>query len=169
MQAGAFHYLTKPFRTDEVILHVSRALEQRNLCKELQRLRSEILAQNSFENIIGKSGRMQEIFAIVSQISDLPANVLILGESGTGKEMIARAIHQHSVRADGPFLPLNCAAVPETLLESDALRLFARRLYRRAQRPARAVSGSQRRDPFSRRDQRDCYQSPGQATTSDRG
>ena len=119
MQAGAFHYVTKPFRTDEVILHVSRALEQRNLCKELQRLRSEILAQNSFENIIGKSGKMQEIFAIVAQTSDLAANVLIFGEGGTGKEMVARAIHHHSVRAEGPFVPLNCAAVPETLLESE--------------------------------------------------
>jgi DNA-binding NtrC family response regulator len=119
MKAGAFHYVTKPFRTDEMILHVSRALQQRQLCEELQRLRSEVLERNSFENIIGKSEQMQEVFSIVRQISDLAANVLILGESGTGKEMVARAIHHHSSRAGGPFIPLNCAAVPETLLESE--------------------------------------------------
>ena len=119
MKAGAFHYVTKPFRTDEMILHVSRALQQRQLCEELQRLRSEVLERNSFENIIGKSEQMQEVFSIVRQISDLAANVLILGESGTGKEMVARAIHHHSSRAQGPFIPLNCAAVPETLLESE--------------------------------------------------
>ena len=119
MKAGAFHYVTKPFRTDEMILHVSRALQQRRLCEEVQRLRSEILERNSFEKIIGKSEKIQEVFSIVRQTSDLAANVLILGESGTGKEMIARAIHHHSWRAQGPFIPLNCAAVPETLLESE--------------------------------------------------
>jgi DNA-binding NtrC family response regulator len=119
MKAGAFHYVTKPFRTDEMILHVSRALQQRQLCEELQRLRSEVLQRNSFENIIGKSEKMREIFSIVRQTSDLAANVLILGESGTGKEMVARAIHHHSSRAEGPFIPLNCAAVPDTLLESE--------------------------------------------------
>lgn len=119
MKAGAFHYVTKPFRTDEMILHVSRAFQQRRLCEELQRLRSVVLERNSFENIIGKSEKMQEVFSIIRQISDLAANVLILGESGTGKEMVARAIHHHSWRAQGPFIPLNCAAVPETLLESE--------------------------------------------------
>ncbi|MCE3241496.1 MAG: Fis family transcriptional regulator [Deltaproteobacteria bacterium] len=119
MKAGAFHYVTKPFRTDEVILHVSRGLQQRRLCEEVQRLRSEILERNSFENIIGKSEKIREVFSIVRQTSDLAANVLILGESGTGKEMVARAIHHHSWRAQGPFIPLNCAAVPETLLESE--------------------------------------------------
>jgi DNA-binding NtrC family response regulator len=119
MKAGAFHYVTKPFRTDEMILHVSRGLQQRRLCEEVQRLRSEILERNSFESIIGKSEKMREVFSIVRQTSDLAANVLILGESGTGKEMVARAIHHHSWRAQGPFIPLNCAAVPETLLESE--------------------------------------------------
>ena len=119
MKAGAYHYVTKPFRTDEMILHVSRALQQRRLCEEVQRLRSEILERISFENIIGKSEKMQEVFSIVRHTSDLAANVLILGESGTGKELVARAIHHNSWRADGPFIALNCAAVPETLLESE--------------------------------------------------
>jgi len=119
MQAGAFHYVTKPFRAEEILLHVSRALEQRSLRRELQHLRTEIQGRYRFENIVGKSARMQEIFETVAHVSDLAANVLIVGESGTGKELIARAIHQHSTRVENPFVPLNCAAIPETLLESE--------------------------------------------------
>jgi len=119
MRAGAFHYVTKPFRAEEILLHVSRALEQRSLRKELQHLRTEIRGRYRFENIVGKSERMREIFETVVHISDLAANVLIVGESGTGKEMIARAIHQHSGRLEKPLVPLNCAAIPETLLESE--------------------------------------------------
>jgi two-component system, NtrC family, response regulator HydG len=119
MQAGAFYYVTKPFRSDEMILHVSRALEHRSLRSELQRLRSEIHARNSFEDIIAKSDKMRDIFATVTHISDVTANVLILGASGTGKEMIARAIHRRSSRSGGPFIAVNCAAIPETLLESE--------------------------------------------------
>ena len=119
MRAGAFHYVTKPFRTDEILLHVSRALEQRNLRRELEHLRTEIEGRYRFENIVGKSERMREVFETVAHISDLAANVLIVGESGTGKELIARAIHQHSARAKNPLVPLNCAAIPDTLLESE--------------------------------------------------
>jgi DNA-binding NtrC family response regulator len=119
MHAGAFHYVTKPFRTDEILLQVKRALEQRSLQGEVERLRKEVQGRYRFENIIGKSAKMREIFEIIAHISDLPANVLILGESGTGKELIARAIHRHSARSERPFVPLNCAAIPETLLESE--------------------------------------------------
>ena len=119
MHAGAFHYVTKPFRTDEILLQVKRALEQRSLQGEVERLRKEVQGRYRFENIIGKSAKMREIFEIIAYISDLPANVLILGESGTGKELIARAIHRHSARSERPFVPLNCAAIPETLLESE--------------------------------------------------
>lgn len=119
MHAGAFHYVTKPFRADEILLHVNRALEQRNLREELQHLRTEIQGRYRFENIVGKSERMREVFETVAHISDLAANVLIVGESGTGKEMIARAIHHHGSRAEKPFIPLNCAAIPEALLESE--------------------------------------------------
>lgn len=119
MRAGAHNYLTKPFRTDEILLSVSRALEQRNLRKELLRLRSEVQGRYGFENIIGKSAKMGLVFELISHICDLPANVLIIGESGTGKELIARAIHYNSSRSRGPFIPLNCAAIPETLLESE--------------------------------------------------
>lgn len=119
MHAGAFHYVTKPFRTDEILLQVNRALEQRNLQSEVQRLRQQVHSHYGFENIIGQSARMREIFELVTRVSDLAVNVLILGESGTGKEMIARAIHQHSARAARSFIPINCAAIPETLLESE--------------------------------------------------
>jgi DNA-binding NtrC family response regulator len=119
MRAGAFHYITKPFRTDEILLQVTRALEQRSLRSEVERLRKEIQDRHRFENIIGQSKKMREVFDLVARVSDLAVNVLIVGESGTGKEMIARAIHQQSARAEKSFIPLNCAAIPETLLESE--------------------------------------------------
>jgi len=119
MHAGAFHYVTKPFRTDEILLQVKRALEQRNLQSEVERLRQQVHSRYGFENIIGQSARMREIFELVAHVSDLAVNILIVGESGTGKEMIARAIHQNSPRAAKSFIPINCAAIPETLLESE--------------------------------------------------
>jgi DNA-binding NtrC family response regulator len=93
MRAGAFHYVTKPFHNDEILIQVKRALEQKTLQEELKRLRTEVQARNRFQNIIGQSSAMQMVFETIAQVSDLPANVLIEGESGTGKELIARAIH----------------------------------------------------------------------------
>jgi DNA-binding NtrC family response regulator len=119
MRAGAFHYVTKPFHNDEILIQVKRALEQKNLQEELKRLRTEVQARDRFQNIIGQSQAMQRVLETVAQVSDLPANILIEGESGTGKELIARAIHSSSSRAAGPFIPINCAAIPETLLESE--------------------------------------------------
>ena len=119
MRAGAFHYVTKPFHNEEILIQVKRALEQKRLEQELQRLRTEVRAHNRFQNIIGQSATMQKILETVAQVSDLPANILIEGESGTGKELIARAIHSNSSRASGPFIAVNCAAIPETLLESE--------------------------------------------------
>ena len=119
MRAGAFHYLTKPFHTDEMLIQVERAMEGRNLREELKRLRTEVQARDRLHNIIGQSEAMQKVFETVAQVSDLFANVLITGESGTGKELIARAIHSNSSRATGPFIAVNCAAIPETLLESE--------------------------------------------------
>jgi DNA-binding NtrC family response regulator len=119
MRAGAFHYLTKPFHTDEMLIQVERAMERRTLREELKRLRTEVRARDRLHNIIGQSEAMQKVFETVAQVSDLFANVLITGESGTGKELIARAIHFNSSRANGPFVAVNCAAIPETLLESE--------------------------------------------------
>ena len=119
MRAGAFHYVTKPFHNEEILIQVKRALEQQNLQKELRRLRTEVQARDRFQNIIGQSEAMQRVLETVAQVSDLPANLLIEGESGTGKEIIARAVHFNSLRASGPFVAVNCAAIPETLLESE--------------------------------------------------
>src|SRR5687768_7509712 len=119
MRAGAFHYVTKPFHNDEILIQVKRALEQQRLHKELKRLRTEVQARERFQNVIGQSEAMQKVFETIAQVSDLPANLLIEGESGTGKEIIARAIHFNSSRATGPFVPVNCAAIPESLLESE--------------------------------------------------
>lgn len=119
MRAGAFHYVTKPFHNDEILIQVKRALEQERLQKEVKRLRTEVQARERFQEIIGQSEEMQKVFETVAQVSDLPANLLIEGESGTGKEIIARAIHSNSSRASGPFVPVNCAAIPENLLESE--------------------------------------------------
>lgn len=119
MRAGAFHYVTKPFHNDEILIQIKRALDQNKLQRELRRLRTEVQARQRFQHIIGQSAAMQKVFETVAQVSDLTANVLIEGESGTGKEMIARAIHSNGSRANGPFLPVNCAAIPENLLESE--------------------------------------------------
>jgi DNA-binding NtrC family response regulator len=119
MHAGAFHYVTKPFRADEILLQIKRALEQRTLQSEVERLRKEVQSHYGFENIIGQSPKMREVFELVAHVADLAVNVLIVGESGTGKEMVARAIHQSSGRAARTFIPINCAAIPETLLESE--------------------------------------------------
>ncbi len=119
IRAGAFHYLTKPFRSEELLIHVQRALEQRQLRHEIDRLRTEARRGYRFKDIIGHSQKMQKLFDTIAHVSDVAANVLILGESGTGKEMVARALHAHSSRAAGPFVAVNCAAIPDTLLESE--------------------------------------------------
>jgi DNA-binding NtrC family response regulator len=119
MQAGAFHYVTKPFHNQEILIQVKRALEQQTLQRELQRLRSEVQARDRFQKIVGQSEAIDKLLETVAQVSDLAANLLIEGESGTGKEIVARAIHSNSARCNGPFVPVNCAAIPENLLESE--------------------------------------------------
>jgi len=119
MKMGAYDYLTKPFRMDELILTVKKALENRLLKKEVVRLRKEVETRYHFHQLIGRSNSMQKIYALVERISDSSSNVFITGESGTGKELVARAIHYNGVRKDGPFIAVNCAAIPETLLESE--------------------------------------------------
>jgi two-component system response regulator HydG len=119
MKLGAFDYLTKPFGNDELLLVVSRALENRELRQEVKRLRGELARSYGVENIIATDRRMVAALDMIQQVADSPANVLITGESGTGKEMFARALHFASARRDGPFVPINCAAMPENLIESE--------------------------------------------------
>jgi len=119
MKLGAYDYITKPFDMDELCLVVSRALATQALEKEVKYLREEIDKSFGFENIIGRSKVMEDIFKIVRQIADSKSTVLIMGESGTGKELISRAIHYNSNRRNSPFVTINCAAIPDTLIESE--------------------------------------------------
>lgn len=119
MKLGAYDYITKPFDIDELRLIISRALSTQALKEENQRLWMEIDRSFGFDNIIGKSKVMREIFKIVRQVANTRSTVLIMGESGTGKELIARAIHYHSPRKNHPFVTINCAAIPDTLIESE--------------------------------------------------
>jgi DNA-binding NtrC family response regulator len=118
LREGAYDYLTKPFRTEELLLLVSRLEERRRLQVENRALRS-YLSENLTEDIIGESPSMKRIKEIIQGLSSSDAAVLIRGESGTGKELVAKAVHKTSGRSDGPFIALNCAAIPETLLESE--------------------------------------------------
>jgi two-component system, NtrC family, response regulator HydG len=119
IREGAFDYVTKPFAMEEISLLVGRALEDRRLRAENLTLRRELEGRYRFENLLGRSPGMQAVFALIRQAAPGDANVLIIGESGTGKELVAKAIHYNSPRADRPFVPINCAAVPASLLESE--------------------------------------------------
>ena len=119
IRAGAYDYLTKPFKLPEATLAVARALDDRRLREENRRLRAEVERRFAFDNILGRSKPMQAVFEQVKMIAGSDASVLIVGESGTGKELVARAIHHNSRRKDGPFVAVNCAAIPEMLLESE--------------------------------------------------
>jgi two-component system, NtrC family, response regulator HydG len=119
MRLGAFYYLTKPFKSADLLLLVERALEERHLRTEIRRLQREVETHYHFDRMIGKSPVMQKVFALVERLKDRPVNVLLTGESGTGKDLIARTLHYHSSRKRAPFVPVNCAAIPEHLLESE--------------------------------------------------
>jgi two-component system, NtrC family, response regulator HydG len=119
MRAGARDYLSKPVNVGELSVIVAREMSARKLRAEAGLLRARLAERYSFDNIVGSSAPMQEVFKTVSQVAASRASVLITGESGTGKELIAAAIHQHSPRANGPFVKLHCAALAETLLESE--------------------------------------------------
>jgi DNA-binding NtrC family response regulator len=119
MRSGAFDYLTKPFEPDAVVLAVERALEHRALALENEQLRRAVDQSTSLGDLIGKSPAMREIFALIKRIAHSRSSVLVSGESGTGKEVVARAIHYHGDRAEKPFVPINCTAIPEGLLESE--------------------------------------------------
>jgi DNA-binding NtrC family response regulator len=119
MRQGAYDYLTKPFKLAEVTHAVRRALDDQRLREENARLRAEVERQFGFERVIGRSRSIQAVLAQVRAVADSDASVLLLGESGTGKELVARALHWSSSRRAGPFVPVNCAAVPESLLESE--------------------------------------------------
>ena len=119
MKKGAFDYILKPFKNDEILVTIAKALEHRHLILKNRLLNQELDKKYGFPNIVGESRVMQEILALVKRVAQSRATVLITGESGTGKELIARAIHQCSTRAAKSFISVNCAALTETLLESE--------------------------------------------------
>ena len=119
LRAGAYDYLRKPFSLDEVRNCVEHALEQRRLFREVRYLRGCLRERYRFENIIGGSECMAEVYDLIRQVAESTCNVIITGESGTGKELAAQAIHYQSDRSDRPFVPVNCGGLPETLLESE--------------------------------------------------
>ena len=119
MRLGAFYYLTKPFKNADLLLLVERALEEKHLRTEVRRLQREVEAHYHFDRILGKSAAMRQVFELIERVKDSQVNILLTGESGTGKDLLARTLHYHSRRKHGPFVPVNCAAIPEQLLESE--------------------------------------------------
>ena len=119
MKLGAFDYITKPFKADEIKVVVKKALDHLALQEENTYLKQQLKAKYKFENIIGSSEKMQKVFSLIDKVSGTDSTVLVLGESGTGKELVAKALHYNSPRAQNPFVPVNCGAIPEELLESE--------------------------------------------------
>lgn len=119
MKDGAFDYVTKPFKVDELLLTVQRALEYNSAVTENVQLKAQLENRYQFENIIADSASMRKVCEMIQRVAPTDTTVLIQGESGTGKELVAKAIHAHSTRKNMQFLPINCAALPEQLLESE--------------------------------------------------
>jgi DNA-binding NtrC family response regulator len=128
---GAFYYLEKPFEKDQLLIVISNAMNQVKLLKDNIMLKDQLHDRFSLDNIVGVHGRMEELFKIVKKVAPTNSTVLIYGESGTGKELFAKSIHYNSPRKNKPFFAINCAAIPETLLESE---LFG---YEKAHLPVR--------------------------------
>src|SRR5947209_5677336 len=118
IKAGATAYLTKPLDPEELLHHVRKALEDKKLRQELSRLRGQLREGWHYRHIIGRGPAMQKVFGLIERAAAVKTTVLVTGESGTGKEMVARALHEASPRKSGPFLAINCGAIPENLIES---------------------------------------------------
>ncbi|MGA7121790.1 MAG: sigma-54 dependent transcriptional regulator [Polyangiaceae bacterium] len=119
MKAGAYDYVGKPFKPDEIVLALRKAEEREALRRENRALKEQIHKDSQFESILAKSREMLDIFRTIAKIADFKTTVLVTGESGTGKELVARAIHARSSRKNAPFVAINCGAIPENLLESE--------------------------------------------------
>lgn len=119
MKNGAYDYITKPFKLDEVRINIANALKSKTLENENISLKRELTKEFSFQNLVGNSPAMHQVYDLVKRVSDTPTNVLITGESGTGKEMVAKAIHYNGLLKEKPFISINCGAIPEPLMESE--------------------------------------------------
>jgi two-component system response regulator HydG len=119
IRAGAYDFVTKPFEMDDIALTIERALKHRALREEVKRLRRVVVDSQRFDEILGTSSSMKKMYDLAARVAETETTVLITGESGTGKELVAKALHAKSARKDGPFVAINCAAMPESLLESE--------------------------------------------------
>ncbi len=119
MKKGAYDYLLKPFKVDEIRLVIQNALEKRSLLQENQELKREVHRRKGFEHFVGQSKPMVRVFDLIERVAGGRSSVLIIGESGTGKELVAKAIHENSPRSEKPFVSINCGAIPENLIESE--------------------------------------------------
>ena len=119
IKQGAYDYLAKPFKKEEIKLVVQRSLDHCRLLRENTKFREELKSKDEWSPLVGSSPAMLEVYKLVARVSESKSTVLLQGESGTGKELIARAIHGNSPRRDKPFVPVNCGALPDTLLESE--------------------------------------------------
>jgi len=119
MKLGAFDYVTKPFEEEEITALARRAVEKRALAREMAYLRDEVGRRRDVEELVGRHPTMQRLHQLIASVARTPVTVLIVGESGTGKELVARALHRQGPMREGPFVPVNVAAIPETMLESE--------------------------------------------------
>jgi two-component system response regulator HydG len=119
IRAGAYDFLTKPFDIKVLALSLERAVQHRRLRAEVKRLRQRVAESGRMGELVGTSAAMQEVYSLIDRVADTDSSVLVTGETGTGKELVARALHERSRRRAGPFVAINCAAVPETLIESE--------------------------------------------------
>ena len=119
IKLGAYNYLTKPLNIDELKLFIDQALEFQRLNQKVEQLSEELEVRNSYSNMVGRSPQMQKVYQLIDKLKDVDTSVMITGESGTGKELVARAIHYSGRRRQRPFVTVNCAAIPEGLLESE--------------------------------------------------
>ena len=163
MNGGAFGFIEKPIDAMLLLAVLDKATEKLALAAENRRLRSELHDHASLDDMVARSDKMKQLFTLVRKVAPSDASVLIVGENGTGKELVASALHQNSKRAKGPFIKINCAAIPVRVHRVGALRSQARVVHRRAGRSARRHRAGRRRVAAARRDRRDAGGAAGQA------